>query len=85
MDDDPPPALLLRITYEELEPLVSPAPGTPDERLVELLIFAPPLLLLAPLTPFLIELFKLLLPWADAITILVRPSEPLVVVLCDGF
>ena len=58
VDDDPPPALLLRITYEELEPLVSPAPGTPDERLVELLIFAPPLLLLAPLTPFLIELFK---------------------------
>ncbi len=79
VDEEPPPALLLRIIYEELEPLVFSAPGIPEDRLVDVLILPPPLLLLAPLTPFLIELFKLLEP--EVITIFCRPSEPLVAVL----
>ena len=49
----------------------------PDERLVDVRRLPAPLLLLPPLT-FLIELFKLLVP--EVITILERPSEPLVAV-----
>ena len=60
VDWEPPPVLLLRLmTWEELLPLVSVAPGMPPcERPVEVLI---PLALPLPVT-FLIELFKLVLP-----------------------
>jgi len=59
VDDGPPPVLLLRMTWDELLPLVFSAPGMPFcERPVDVLM---PLALPLPVT-FLIELFKLVFP-----------------------
>lgn len=59
VEDDPAPALLFRMTWDELLPLVFSAPGMPFcERPVDVLI---PLALPLPVT-FLIELFKLAFP-----------------------
>ena len=58
VDWDPPPVLLLRITFDELEPFVLSAPGMlPPERPVD--VRMP--LAFPPLT-FLMELFRLPLP-----------------------
>lgn len=59
VEDEPPPVLFLRMTWDELLPFVFSAPGMPPcERPVDVLI---PLALPLPVT-FLIELFKLVLP-----------------------
>lgn len=66
VDWDPPPVLLLRMTWDELLPFVFSAPGTPP---CDLPVDVRIPLALPLLETFLIELFKLVLPAVCRITL----------------